>query len=272
MLSDRSFDTGEVLLHYVEAPASGPPLLLLHGLTGWLQAWEPIIPLLMSSWHVFACDLRGHGKSGRVDGQYQLVDYARDIAAFLNDRFDAPVVLVGHSLGALTAIAVAAQTPNLVRALVLLDPPLFSRNRSLAAMTSAYDWFSWVHATLKSSPSHDEIATHCSTVLPGVDEAVAQIMADQLSCVDISTVTVALEDELLETWDLGDALQKITCPTLLIRGDWDHGAAVDDDDAAYTKVHMPQIRDVKILEGSHLFPWEQADLTIEHVRSFLQTL
>ena len=65
MLSEKSFDTGELPLNYAEGPTSGPPLVLLHGLTGWWHAWEPCLPQLTPTWHVYAVDLRGHGQSGR---------------------------------------------------------------------------------------------------------------------------------------------------------------------------------------------------------------
>ena len=83
MLTEKTFDTGELTLNYAEGPASGPAMVLLHGLSLWRQSWDALIPELTSSWHVFAFDLRGHGKSGRVANEYHVVDYSRDIVAFL---------------------------------------------------------------------------------------------------------------------------------------------------------------------------------------------
>ena len=104
MLLEKTFDTGELTLNYAEGPASGPPLLLLHGLTGWWPSFQPLMPHLMPTWHIYACDLRGHGKSGRVADRYRVTDYVRDIVTFLRQQIGTPTVLLGHSLGALTAL------------------------------------------------------------------------------------------------------------------------------------------------------------------------
>ena len=272
MLPEKIFDTGEIVMNYIEGPKSGPTLVMLHGLTARHQAWEPYIQQFMSKWHVFACDLRGHGKSGRVSGQYRIVDYGRDIAAFLHGHFTKPVTLVGHSLGALTALNVACHAPEQVCALVLLDPPLFLRNMPLVAMTSAHGWFSFVHETLKSSPSFENILTICRQASPTADEIAVQDMADGIYHLDIDTVVTVLQDQLLAGWDLERGLKCITAPTLLMYGDWLHDAAMRDEDAVFVKAHLPNVVDIKIPNGSHLFPWEQTDITMEHIQNFLQSV
>src|SRR3954471_8978915 len=124
MLQEQTFDTGTVSINYVADQASGPPLVLLHGVTSRWQGWLSVMPDLALRWRLFALDLRGHGRSGRADGRYRLTDYAGDVTAFLQRRAGEPAVVVGHSLGAMIAIAVAAEAPDFVRAVVLEDPPL----------------------------------------------------------------------------------------------------------------------------------------------------
>ena len=68
MLKEQPFDTGRVTINYAEGPASGPPLVLLHGIISRWQYFLPIIPNLSIRWHIYALDFRGHGKSGRVPG------------------------------------------------------------------------------------------------------------------------------------------------------------------------------------------------------------
>ena len=63
MLTEKSFDTGEINNNFAEGSNSGAPLVLLHR---GMQSWQDLSPLpteLDRSWHIFACDLRGHGKS-----------------------------------------------------------------------------------------------------------------------------------------------------------------------------------------------------------------
>ncbi|MGB9203882.1 MAG: alpha/beta hydrolase, partial [Terriglobales bacterium] len=74
-LVERTFDTGEVRLNYAEGPAHGPPLVLLHGLGRRWQVFLPVIPALSLRWHIFAPDLRGHGKSSHVARGYRGPQY-----------------------------------------------------------------------------------------------------------------------------------------------------------------------------------------------------
>src|SRR4051794_30676963 len=115
MLQEKSFDTGEVILNYAEGPKSGSPMVMQHGGTVSWQHYRPLLPALTKHWHVFALDLRGHGKSGRpADEQYFAVDYARDIAAFIRQQIDQPVILVGHSLGSLAVLATTSLVPDCI--------------------------------------------------------------------------------------------------------------------------------------------------------------
>ena len=71
-------------------------------------------------------DLRGHGQSDAPLSGYAPTDYANDLIELIEaeDWLEPPVPVVGHSLGALVALALADLRPDLVRWLVLLDPPL----------------------------------------------------------------------------------------------------------------------------------------------------
>src|SRR5436305_1794984 len=122
VLSEKTFDTGELTISYAEGLASGPPMVLLHGLTLDKESYQVLVPHLTSDWHLYACDLRGHGRFGRVVGRYLMADYISDTIAFLRGLVAEPAIIIGHSAGGLIALGVAAEAPELVRALVLLDP------------------------------------------------------------------------------------------------------------------------------------------------------
>ena len=218
MLREKSFDTGELTLNYAEGPASGPPLLLLHGLTGWWQSFQPLIPRLTPTWQIYACDLRGHGKSGRVADRYRLTDYVQDIVTFLRQQIITPTILLGHSLGALTALGAAADLPQRVHALVLLDP------RCLTG-TSVSKRRPSLKAGLAGCTERRQRHNHTQTYLPGAGRwhrmlmTGYQDMADNVSCAhgrSASRVMISYWKEL--TWNVVAARGR---STLLIRGDWD---------------------------------------------------
>ncbi|SCX37709.1 Pimeloyl-ACP methyl ester carboxylesterase [Klenkia marina] len=98
---------------------SGPRLVLLHGITEDRTFWAPVVPLLTPWASVVQVDLRGHGDSPRAEG-YDLEDMADDVAAAVGT--DEPPLVVGHSLGGLLAVVLAARHP--VRGVVDVDQPL----------------------------------------------------------------------------------------------------------------------------------------------------
>lgn len=99
MLKEGTFNADGVMINFAEGPPSGSPLILLHGGGDRWQHFLPIIPSLVMRWHVYALDLRGHGKSGRVPGHYRPEHYVADIMAFLKSQLAERVILFGHSLG-----------------------------------------------------------------------------------------------------------------------------------------------------------------------------
>jgi pimeloyl-ACP methyl ester carboxylesterase len=133
-IHEHRFDTGTVTINYAEGPPSGPPLVWLHGGTAHWQYYQEVLPDLAARLSLYAPDFRGHGGSGRVPGRYRFQDYADDIVAFLRGCVGERAFLFGHSLGGSIALMVAAQVPDLVRALVVGDSLLtgsgFGRERA----------------------------------------------------------------------------------------------------------------------------------------------
>ncbi len=73
-------------------------------------------------------------------------------------------------------------------------------------------------------------------------------------------------------FDLAGALRQIQCPLLLLYGDWVHGAAVRDEDAAFVRDNLPSAAIVKIPGGSHMFFQEQQAQVLERVETFVASL
>lgn len=102
-----------------ERTGNGPPLVLVHGTTADHTRWEPVQPAFAEHFTVYALDRRGAGESGDAE-EYELVREAEDVAAVV-DSIDEPVVLLGHSYGALVSLEAALRTDNL-RTLILYEP------------------------------------------------------------------------------------------------------------------------------------------------------
>ena len=83
-MRERTFETSAgIALNVARSESSGPPIVLLHGVTRRRQDWLVVLPHLVPCWHVAALDFRGHGRSARMPGAYFIADYVPDVVDFL---------------------------------------------------------------------------------------------------------------------------------------------------------------------------------------------
>ena len=99
-----------------------PALVLLHGGQDGSATFQFLVDAFQRGWHVMAPDWRGHGLSDRAPQGYWFPDYLADLDALLRQLSpDAPVPLVGHSLGGNVACLYAGLRPERISRLVSLD-------------------------------------------------------------------------------------------------------------------------------------------------------
>lgn len=118
-----SLPNGVSLAYSEMGNTEGQPLLLVHGYTDNSRSWSLVAPYL-TNFHIYAIDLRGHGKSSAPECCYTYADFADDVFDFLQSKKIERISVVGHSLGSLTAQLLAAQHPEKVDKLVLVSSTL----------------------------------------------------------------------------------------------------------------------------------------------------
>ncbi len=109
-------------LKYVDLGGDGPPCLLLHGASSHALAWEVYVERSSLPLHFIALEQRGHGDSDKPASGYAATDLGHDAAVFWAQLELEPAVVIGASMGGNSAVAMAAERPDLVRALILSDP------------------------------------------------------------------------------------------------------------------------------------------------------
>ncbi|MFJ9416502.1 alpha/beta fold hydrolase [Streptomyces sp. NPDC101227] len=122
----QKVQVGEVQLAYrVWGEPDAPPVVLLHCLGEDGEDWRGVVGRLAGTHRVFALDQRGHGRSD-WPGEYGFARWRDDAIGFVTALGLARVTLIGHSLGAVTALLLAADRPELVDMLVLEEaaPPV----------------------------------------------------------------------------------------------------------------------------------------------------
>lgn len=263
---EKKHSSDDVTLHYLEGPRNGPPLLLLHGMSRDLRCFSSLLSELSSHFHVFALDLRGHGASTHLAGQYRIDQFADDIRAFNASILPQGAALFGHSLGAMVGMFAAAQGKARITSLIVGDSMISPDN--LAAGT--YDFlFLQLHGLLVRKPSQEELArgigdirirvpgfdeTFAIRELPGNGKPVLMEWARSAGQTDPDVLKMSIDRSAFEFWKPAQILPHIACPVLLLQGNPELDALLTDQDVALARRLLPQCEHVKFdLLGHGLF-------------------
>lgn len=284
MMTEARFDTGEVILNYAEGPDCGPPLVLLHGGSARWQYFDPILPDLAAQWHLFALDLRGHGRSGRMAGGYTLRDYAADAAAFL-EHVSGPASVFGHSLGGMAALMTADLCPDFVNTVVVGDAPLDAGSWK-ALFTS------WAREQIRAWQMLAGGAHSVQAIVAGLREAPVAVpgqtervlmrevyaenngvyahLAERLFYHDPDMIRMLLDetDKVAAGYDLAVYGPRITCPVLLLQADPKLGGAMTEDDAARALRCMPRASHRPLPGISHLLFHDDKAVVLHAIEAF----
>lgn len=127
-LAGRFVTSGGVRLRVVEE-GNGPAILFLHGSPGSIEDWEPVWSRLRDRAHLVAFDRPNHALSAET-GDYSLAGNAEVALSLIETLGLRDVVVVGHSYGGSTALAMALRSPPAVRAYVIVDSATYVPSRS----------------------------------------------------------------------------------------------------------------------------------------------
>jgi pimeloyl-ACP methyl ester carboxylesterase len=113
-----------VKIHYLKAGTGRMPLVLIHGFAETSRMWIPLFEDFGANYTIIAPDLRGLGSSSRPTTGYDKKNMANDVRALAKSLVSEKVYVVGHDIGLMVAYAYAAQYPDEVEKLALLDAPI----------------------------------------------------------------------------------------------------------------------------------------------------
>ena len=214
----------------------------LHGFSDSAQCWEPLIGA-MPGVRALAIDARGHGESGLPEEPFGYAVLRDDAALVLSSQpRDGGVVVVGHSMGAMSAAYLAAARPDLVRAVVLEDPP----TGQPPADQESWSMPSWL-ADVRALDLHSRVARGRSDD-PDWSE-------DELEPWAVSKAQLnphMFDLPFHEAAPLTDLLAATTCPVLLIHGDAERGSLISTEYAEHcAQAAAGEFRAVHIAKAGH---------------------
>ena len=278
---ERFFQASEVSLHFAEGPPNGAPLVLLHGLARDWKSFSAILPELSAQFHVFAVDLRGHGKSSHIPHGYRIAQFAQDISEFIAARLPNGSAVFGHSLGAMVALGVAARENCGVGALIVGDT-MISPAKFATSMYAPL--FRQLHALMEIGGSQEELARGIGKIslevpgipeslhieeLPGNDQATLSEWARAAMLADPDALAMMVDGTAYTDWRAHDILPRISCPTLLLQGNPELGALLSDEDVNIARRLLPHVECVKFPLLGHALFMQQPAPVLRAITTFL---
>ncbi|MGC3969526.1 MAG: alpha/beta hydrolase [Pirellulales bacterium] len=258
-------------------------IAFFHGVLRSGDIFAPLLAPLGSRYDLWLPDHRGHGRSDRAD-RYLVVDYAADAVAWLRQAVARPVVIYGHSLGAMVAAAVAAECPDLVRGCILEDPPFRTLGPHIGA-TNFQSYFAQIAELLKRPHTPPELAAGLaeiriadprvgSTIRLGDtrDPVSLRYQAAGLEKVDPRVLEPLIGGQWMQGYDEPGIFARIRCPALLLQADASLGGMLVDEDVAEFRKHVADVSHVRMPGVGHMMHWQRTQDVANLVFGFVESL
>jgi N-formylmaleamate deformylase len=260
-------EVNDLRLHYTRTGGKKPPLVLAHGFSDDGLCWSPVARALEGEYDVIMVDARGHGRSDGPASGYDPVTLGHDLAGVIAALGLKRPAVLGHSMGAGTAMALASNHPELPGAILLEDPPSWwaasAADESAQAQRRAGMLAYIVELKRKT---REELLAEEQTRSPGWSREELEPWADAKLRLSFNVLSRGLDPAP----DWKAALPKITCPALLITGDPARGAIVTPEAATALQKLVPQLRVANIPNSGHSIRRDQFARYLDVVRGFLK--
>lgn len=250
-------------VHYLRSGGPKPPVVMLHGLTGSGACWLPVARTLARRFDVILPDARGHGGSSAEASAYVYDELARDVEGLVEALGLVRPVVMGHSMGGLTAALVAARRRGSggvgeLGALVLVDPTFLSPERQREVYESDV---AARHARSLAS-SRNEQVEEARSRHPERSLELHELQVDAWR----KTHPGAFDVLIPPSPDYRALVAAIDTPTLLVVGT---RTVVTHETADGLAAANPRLR-VEVVEGAgHGLPFDFPDRLADLVGSFL---
>ena len=248
-------------IHYLRTGGFKPPLVLLHGLTGSGACWIPLARALEGDYDLVMPDARGHGHSSTPLDGYRYQDHASDVVGLIQGLELVAPVLLGHSMGGMTAAVVASQIVTAIRGVILADPTFLSSQRQQEVYES--DVVEQHHRLLSSNKG--DVLAQLRMRHPRRSSEVIELMAEAR----LQTRIYAFDVLTPPNPEYHELVSNINVPILLVIGD---NGVVSLETAQELQQLNPHLRVEQIQDVGHALPYDRLACFEAVVRSFLRSL
>ena len=263
---DAFVEANGIRLHYWRTGGEGTPMVLCHGITDNGLCWTRAARQWQATYDVIMLDARGHGESDRPETGYTTQDHANDTIGLIEALGLERVILIGHSMGGMTAALVTAQRPDLIVRAVLEDPPWRAQEETDPA-GSAARMEAWKQELLAQQQQPQAVIADAGRVRsPRWDDVEFEPWA--LAKKQVSGNVFGYRFSGSPTWQ--EMAVQISVPTLLVTGDVEEGAIVSAATAAELTDANPNLRHLHLPGAGHNIRREAFDAFMAGVGDFLK--
>jgi len=271
--TENNIITHGTQLHYYRSGGEGLlPLVLAHGITDDGLCWTPVTQTLAGLYDIIMVDARGHGKSEAPEsGGYDQATMATELAGLVSGlSLEKPVVL-GHSMGAATALFFAAIFPELPRAIILEDPPVSWLTAEPSGVEKNYraDFITGILANKRKTSG--DLLVEGQQNHPGWSDAELEPWINSKHRFS-PRITEIVRSAQASPEVISTMLQKIICPLLLITGDQERGGIVGESEITSLKDLVPHLQLTHIPGAGHNIRRDQFAPYMQAVKEFLSSL
>lgn len=257
--ADGWFRSDDLRLHYLEY-GSGPPLVIVPGITSPAITWEFVAELLADEHRVLTLDNRGRGLSDKPASGFSLRDYAGDLAAMIRYLELERPALLGHSMGARIVTALAVLHTGLAGPLVIADPPMSGPGRDPYPIT--LERFRAQIREARDGLTAEEVHRQ----YPRWSPEACRLRAEWLATCDERAVVESHRS--FEEEDIVPYLREVPRRALFVYGL--ESPVVTAAGAAEISEANPRLEIVGVPDAAHMLPWENLDGFLEPTREFLR--
>ena len=251
----QSLERDGTKLAYVEQGAGEPPVVLVHGWCCEHTYMAPLAAHFAPRHRIVAVDLRGHGASDRPERPYTMEGFADDLAFLCDELAVHKPIVIGHSMGGLIALDLAARYPELPRAVVALDSPVVPPQGFADSMMRQLE-------RLKGPDYLDAVRRQVANMfLPTDDAERKKRIIDGMSSTAQHVMASAMEQML--TYDSDAAMAACRVPFLHI------GSAVPMPDWPRLKLLCPQAVNGQVVGSGHFLQLEVPEQVHAMIDRFL---
>lgn len=259
-----------VQLHYTRTgQGEKRPLVLIHGFSDNGLCWTPVARELEADYDVIMPDMRGHGRSARVQPDEE-VDMPADVVELIRLLGMERPIVCGHSMGAMVTFQIGVRFPDIPSALILEDPPWrlsWPEQHDQPAENPITKW-AW---TLPGK-TMDELLEEYHRDHPTWSEDFVRIMCESKKQIDPTIADIMTRRRQITRLDWLTELPTITHSVLLFTGNPELGGIVTPEAAAKIRELNPNLTIVNIPDVGHLIRFDKYTVFMEALKAFLKHL